>query len=523
MKEKFKKFSPPIAKKIKKNLKKFDSVRFDNYHWLNNRNDPNVIDYLEKENDYYEKMNSENKNFRDNIYREIKNRIKEDDQSVPYFFNEYWYITKYALDKDYPIHTRKKGSMSSREEILFDCNKLSKNFSYFNLSNIKISPNNKYAAYSVDTVSRRLYTIKIKNLDTGEDFKDCIENSSGNFTWANDNKTLFYTKKDIQTLRNNKIYRHKLGENSNKDKIVYHEKDNTFHVSVGKSKSNKFIIISSFSTLTTEFRFLNANNPNQKFKLFSKRKRGLEYNISHFGKNFYILSNTDNSKNYKLMITPVNQTDYANWSDVIEHREDVLLQSIDIFKNYLVISERFNGLCRINIKSWNGSENYYINFKGETYSCYTTTNINFDTDILRYVHNSFTDPAQVIDFNMKTRKRIIRKEQKVLDDSFKKENYQSERIWANSEDGVKIPISIVFKKGLKKNGKNPLLLYGYGSYGNIIDPHFSISRLSLLNRGFIFAIAHVRGSEYMGRDWYDNGKLLKKKTHSKILFLQLNI
>ena len=255
--------------------------------------------------------------------------------------------------------------------------------------------------------------------------------------------------------------------------------------------------------------------PKKNFKLFNKRKRGLEYSVSHYGKDFYIITNTDNSKNYKLMKTPIFNTEYKNWKDVIKHRDDVMLEGIDIFKDYLVISERFNGLSRINIKKWDDSENYYLDFKSETFSSYTTTNIDFDTDILRYGFNSMTEPALVIDFNMKTKEKTIRKQQQVLDSDFKKENYISERLWAPSSDGVKIPISIVYKKGLKKNGKNPLLLYGYGSYGNTIDPYFSISRLSLLDRGFVFAIAHVRGSEYLGREWYENGKLFKKENTFK--------
>ena len=508
---KLKKNYPPSPKKKPKNLKKFDSIRVDNYYWLKNRNDPDVIKYLEKENDYYEKKTSHTKEFQDKIFKEIKNRIKEDDKSVPYFLNGYWYITKFKKDKDYPIYVRKKETLDSKEQILFDCNFLAKNYDFFNLSNIKISPDNKLAAYSIDTVSRRLYTIKIKNLETGEFLNDCIDNTSGNFAWGNDNTTLFYTNRDSETLRNDKIYKHVLGTNSKDDELVFHEKDNTFYTNVSKSKSNKFIVISSYSTLTSEFQFLNADTPHDDFKLFSKRKRGLEYSINHFENYFYIITNTDNSKNYKLMKTSVKNTDYNNWINVIDHRKDVLIEGIDVFKNYLVVSERSNGLNRINIKKWDDSEDYYLDFNCETYSAYTTNNIDFNTNILRYGFNSLTNPPCVIDFNMETKEKTIRKQQQVLDPDFDKDNYISERIWSKSEDGTDVPISLVYKKGLQKNSKNPLLLYGYGSYGNTIDPYFSISRLSLLNRGFIFAIAHVRGSEYMGREWYENGKLLNKK------------
>ena len=508
---KLKKNHPPSPKKNPKYLKKFDSIRVDNYYWLKNRNDPDVIKYLEKENDYYEKKTSHTKEFQDKIFKEIKNRIKEDDKSVPYFLNGYWYITKFKKNKDYPIYVRKKETLDSKEQILFDCNFLAKNYDFFNLSNIKISPDNKLAAYSIDTVSRRLYTIKIKNLETGEFLNDCIDNTSGNFAWGNDNTTLFYTNRDSETLRNDKIYKHVLGTNSKDDELVFHEKDNTFYTNVSKSKSNKFIVISSYSTLTSEFQFLNADTPHDDFKLFSKRKRGLEYSINHFENYFYIITNTDNSKNYKLMKTSVKNTDYNNWINVIDHRKGVLIEGVDVFKNYLVVSERSNGLNRINIKKWDDSEDYYLDFNCETYSAYTTNNIDFNTNILRYGFNSLTDPPCVIDFNMETKEKTIRKQQQVLDPDFNKDNYISERIWSKSEDGTDVPISLVYKKGLQKNSKNPLLLYGYGSYGNTIDPYFSISRLSLLNRGFVFAIAHVRGSEYMGREWYENGKLLNKK------------
>lgn len=510
MKHPLKKILPPSAKKIPKELKRFDSKRVDNYFWLKDRDDSEVIEYLEKENDYFKKMTSDTEDFQEIIYKEIKNKIKEDDQSVPYFLNGYWYLTKYQKNKNYPVYLRRKSDLNSKDQILFDCNLLAEGYEYFNLSNIKISPNNKFAAYSIDTLSRRLYTIRIKNLQTGEVLNDQIINTSGGFAWANDNKTLFYTNRDSDTLRNDKILRHEIGTKSKDDKIVFHEKDNTFYTSVSKSKSNKFIIISSHSTLTSEFQFLDANKPLDNFRLFNQRKRGLEYSINHYEKFFYIITNIDNAKNYKLMKTPIGGTDYENWINVIDHRKDVLIEGIDIFKNYLVISERANGLNRINVRKWDDSESYYLDFKSETFSLYTTTNVDFDTNILRYGFNSLTQPPSIIDFNMSTKKKTIRKQQQVLDDNFKNKNYTSERIWSQSEDGTKIPISLVYKKGLIKNNKNPLLLYGYGSYGNTIDPYFSISRLSLLDRGFVFAIAHVRGSEYMGREWYDEGKLLKK-------------
>lgn len=500
----------PKADKIPISFKKHDDLRIDNYYWLNEKENPEVIDYLERENDYYNKMTAHTKDFQEKLFEEIKGKIKEDDQSVPYFINGYWYVTKYKKDMDYPVYIRRKDSISAKDEVLFNCNELAKDHEYFNLSNIQISSNNKFAAYSFDTVSRRLYTIKIKNLETGKIFNEEINNSSGSFVWANDNSTLFYTNRDSKTLRNHKIFKHKLGTKSVDDQLVYHEKDKTFYTNVSRTKSNKFVVISSFSTLTSEFQFVDADNPDDDFKLFSKRIKGVEYSVNHFENYFYIITNRDNAKNYKLMKASLFNTEFDKWENVIDHREDVLIEGIDIFKDYLVVSERFNGLNRINVKRWDNTENYFINFNNDTYTSYTSTNIDFNTNILRYVYSSMTEPYSVIEFDMKSKEKSVIKQHLVIDENFNKDNYISERIWAEAADGMKIPISLVYKKGLVKGGSNPLLIYGYGSYGNTIDPSFSISRLSLLDRGFIYAIAHVRGSEYLGRDWYEDGKLFNK-------------
>ena len=505
-----KEITPPILKKVPKSLIKFNDERIDNYYWLRERENPCVIDYLNSENDYYKKMTLHTKDFQDKLFHEIKNKIKQEDQSVPYFLNGYWYVTKYKENLDYPIYFRYKDSLKSKEEILFDCNKLAQSHDYFNLSNFKVSPNNKIVAFSVDTVSRRLYTIKFKNLDNGEILKDEIINTSGTFAWASDNSTLFYTNRDTQTLRNDKIFKHKIGDALVNDKLVFHETDETFYTNVSKSKSNKFIIISSSSTLTSEFQFLSSNKPDDQFTLFNKRERGVEYSISHFEDHFYIITNKNDAFNYKLLRTELKNTSSENWIEVIEHRENVLIEGIDIFKDFLVVSERFNGLNRINIKPWNGSESYYLKFESETFSCYTTGNLDFDSKKLRYAYNSLNEPHSIIEFDMFSKDKIILKQNQVLDTKFSKDNYITKRIWADSRDGTKIPISIIHKKNIKKDGTNPLLLYAYGSYGNTIDPTFSISRLSLLDRGFVFAISHVRGSEYLGRSWYEDGKLLNK-------------
>ena len=505
------KIQPPIAKQIPTQLEKFDDIRTDNYFWLNDRENPEVIDYLNKENQYYEAMTAHTKDFQKDLFEEMKARIKEDDESVPYLYNGYYYITRFEKGRDYPIYSRKKGSLSANEEIMFDCNELAKGHKYFQLSGLSISIDNQLAAYAVDTVGRRIYTLQIKNLRTGDILSDTIENTTGNSTWANDNKTLFYTNQDAKTLRSDKVLKHRLGTETTQDELVYFEADDTFDVSVGKEKSKKYILISSSSTLTTEFRILLADNPNGKFKVFQKRVRGLEYSISYYGGHFYIVTNKDKATNFKLMKTPEKATNRKNWEEVIMHREDVLLEDIDIFRDFLVVSERSNGLNRIRIIPWNGDVEYFLPFESETYTAYTTANIDFDTDILRYGYQSMATPSSVIDFNMKTKEKEIKKEQQVLGGKFDKNNYLEERVWATAKDGTKIPISMVYKKDLKKDGKNPLLLYAYGSYGHSMDAYFSSTRLSLLDRGFIYAIAHVRGGEDLGRPWYEGGKLAKKK------------
>ena len=505
------KILPPIAKIIPHELEKHGHVRIDNYYWLNDRENLEVIDYLNQENEYYNKSTAHTKDFQKDLFEEMKARIKEDDSSVPYFFNGYYYITRFEKGKDYPIHSRKKGSLEAPEEIMFDCNEMAKDHSYFNLNGVSISEDNKWVSFGVDTVSRRQYTIQIKNLETNEILPLKIENTTGGATWAGDNQTLFYSRKDEVTLRPDRIYKHKLGSNPADDVVVYFEKDDTFNVSVYKSKSKKYIIISSESTLTSEFQTLLSSTPDEKFKVFQKRTRELEYSISHYEDSFYILTNKDDATNFKLMTTPEDKTSKESWVDLIPHREEVLLEGIDIFKDYLVVSERFDGLNKIRIMPWSGEGEYYLPFELETYTAYTTTNIDFDTEILRYGYQSMAIPSSLIDFNMRTKEKTILKEQEVLGGKFDKNNYSEERIWATADDGTKIPMSIVYKKGIKRNGKNPFLLYAYGSYGMTMEPYFSTTRLSLLDRGFVYAIAHIRGGEDMGRMWYEDGKLLKKK------------
>ena len=506
-----KKTKPPLATIKPKTLEKHGDLRIDNYFWLNDRENPDVIDYLNKENEYYSTQTADTKGFQTELFNEMKSRIKEDDESVPYLYNGYYYITRFEKGQDYPIYSRKKASLDAPEEIMFDGNEMAKDHKYFQLSGISISNDNQFALYALDIVGRRIYSLHIKNLITGEILSDKIENVTGNATWANDNKTIFYTHQDEKTLRSDKVYKHKLGSEASKDVLVYFEKDDTFNVGVSKSKSKKYITISSSSTLTDEYQMILADEPDSEFKVFQKRVRGLEYTISHYGDSFYIVTNADKATNFKLMKTPETATSKENWKDLIPHRKEVLIEGIDIFKEYLVVSERSNGLNKIRVLPWSGKGEYYLPFEIETYTCYTTTNVDFDTDILRYGYQSMATPSSVIDFNMKTKTKEIKKEQQVLGGKFDKNNYIEQRLWAAATDGTKVPISVVYRKGIQKSGKNPLLLYAYGSYGISMDPYFSSTRLSLLDRGFIYAIAHIRGGEDLGRQWYEDGKLLKKK------------
>lgn len=502
---------PPRADKIAKKLKAHNDIRTDNYYWLNNPEDEKVISYLEAENVYYEAMTAHTQKLKTDLFEEMKARIKEDDQTVPFKWNGYYYITRYETGKDYPIHTRKKDSLEAPEEILFDVNEMAKGHSYYNLKGLNVSEDNKLIAFGVDTLSRRKYDIFIKNLETGEIYSERIPLTTGSATWGNDNKTLFYTRKDEKTLRADRIYRHTLGTDPSEDVLVYTETDETFGTYVGKTKSKKYIYIGNYSTLTSEYRILDANNPKGEFKVFQPRERGLEYAISHFEDNWYILTNKDEATNFKVMKTPEDKTSKENWSDMIPHRNDVLVENVDIFKDYMVLSERKNGLSQLRIIGWDTKSDYYLPFDNETYTAYTTQNPEFNTKMLRYSYTSLNTPASTIDFNMETKEKTILKETAVLGGEFDKNNYETERLWATAHDGTKIPISVIYRKGMEKNGKNPTLIYGYGSYGATIDPYFSSVRLSLLDRGFIYAIAHVRGGEYMGRQWYEDGKLLKKK------------
>ncbi len=512
----------PIAEKQVKKLSIHGDTRIDNYFWMRLTDEQKtakkkdeqtrkVEAYLRAENAYFDEVTVYTNAFQESLFREMKSRIKEDDTSVPYKENGYFYNTRYEKGKQYPIYTRKKETLEASEEIMFDVNTEAKGYDYFQLGGLNVSPNNKLVAFAVDTLSRRQYVIRIKNLETGEVYKDEIKNTTGGSVWANDNKTLYYTLKDPITLRSSKIFKHTLGTDTSEDVEVFHEDDDTFNTYVYKTKSKKYIVIGSYNTVSSEYRVLSADNPKEAFKVIQSRERDLEYSITHFEDSFYILTNKDNAKNFKLMKTPIAKTGKENWVDIIPHREDTLLEDMSIFKEYLVLEERHNGLSKIRIKRWDGTKDEYLPFDEETYSVQVYINPEFDTDIFRYSYNSFTTPNAVIDYHMKDRSKEIKKEQQVLGGKFDKSNYKSERVWATARDGKKVAISLVYHKNTKPGKNTPLLQYAYGSYGYTIPDGFSTTRLSLLDRGFVYALTHVRGGQYLGRDWYEDGKMLYKK------------
>lgn len=498
---------PPVAKKMTKKLTIHGDTRIDNYYWMNERENPEVIAYLEAENKYKEAVMKHTEPLQDSLFKEIKSKIKQEDESVPYKRNGYFYFNRTAPEKEYYLICRKKGTLDAAEEIMFDINRMAEGYEFFSVGGSSVSPNNKMAAIGIDTVSRRQYTVYFKNLETGEFLDDAIPLTTGSAVWANDNKTVFYVLKDEVTLRSEKIMKHTLGTSVESDEEVFSEDDDTFNTFVFKTKSEKYLIIGSESTVTSEYRFLDANNPNGTFKIIQPRTRGLEYQVEHFGNDFYIRTNL-NALNFKLVKTPVTATEKENWEEVIAHRDDVLFEEFVVFKNYLVVSERKEGITQLRVMPWK-EEEFYISFDEEVFTVRPNVNLDFDSEVFRFSYTSLTTPNSIFDFNVKTKERILLKHDEVLG-GFDKNNYETKRIYATAMDGTKIPMSLVYRKGLKKNGNNPALIYGYGSYGATMDPSFNIRRLPLLDRGFVYAIAHIRGGQINGRAWYEDGKLLKK-------------
>ncbi|MDF2158095.1 S9 family peptidase [Algoriphagus sp. CAU 1675] len=500
----------PKAKKIEKVLEIHGHKRIDPYYWMRDRENPEVIEYLELENNYLKAQMKDTASFQELLFEEMKGRIKEDDQSVPYFKSGYYWYARYEKGGEYPIYCRKMGSLDAEEEILLNVNELAHGKSYFHVAGISVSPDQKIVAFPVDDVGRRIYTIQFKNLETGELLSESIPEITGNMAWAADSKHLFYSKQDPETLRSFQIFRYEFGSGSNSSVLIFEEIDEEFTCQVHKSKSEEYLFIHSESTISSEMHFLKANDPTGEFKTLQERIPYLEYAADHYKDHFWIRTN-DQAQNFKVVKAPVSNPQKENWEDFIPHRETVLIEDFDIFSGFFVSQERSNGLTQIHILPWDGSPGHALHFEDETYTAWISTNPEYETEILRFGYNSLVSPSSVFDYHMVTKEKTLLKQQEVMG-GYNQEAYHSERIWAKAQDEVMVPVSLVYKKELfKKDGSNPLLLYAYGSYGFSMDAYFSSNRLSLLDRGFVFAIAHIRGGEDLGRHWYEEGKLLKKR------------
>ena len=499
----------PVAEIIPYEMIIHGHTRVDNYYWLNEGDNPEVIEYLEAENAYTGAVLKHTEALQEKLYDEIVGRIKQDDQSVPTLDNGYYYYTRYEEGKEFPIYCRKKESMDAEEEILLNVNDMAEGYGYYQVSGLSVSPDNTYLSFGVDTLSRRKYTLHFKNLETGEILSQSIPLTNGYAVWVNDNRTIFYTTKDDMTLRSDRVWRYTINEDPSARREVYFEADDTYSVYVGKTKSRKYIGIYSSSTLSDEIRFLDADKPEGQFAVFHPRERDLLYSVDHYKDRFLVLTN-DNAPNFRLMETPTNKTGKSNWKELIPHQPNILLTGIQVFADYLVLSERESGLTQIRIMPWDGSESHYLDFGEETYSAYAMNVPDFDSRYLRFYYSSLTTPGSSFEYDMETREKNLLKQEEVLG-GFSSEDYETKRVYATAQDGVQVPISLVYRKGLEMNGENPALLYGYGSYGFSQDARFSSARLSLLDRGFVFAIAHIRGGQEMGRYWYEDGKLLNKK------------
>jgi oligopeptidase B len=501
--------SPPRAKQVPHRLERHGHVRIDEYYWLNNRDNPEVLDYLQAENEYAAALRSHVRDLERTLFEEITGRIQQTDLSVPFKLGDYLYYTRFEEGKEYALYCRKKGSLTSPEEVMVDGNVLAQGHDYFSLGNWKISSGQDILAYAIDTRGRRTYTIGFQNLTTGETMGECLSSVTGNMEWGNDNHTLFYTRQDPDTLRSFQVFRHRLGTDPRLDSLVYEESDDTFSVYVEKTKSQRFLLLGSHQTITNEYWFLNADTPEEEFRIFQARERGHEYDVDHLGDYFWIRTN-DQAKNFRLMKTSLNATDKHQWQEIIPHRHDVFFEGFELFHNYLVVEERMQGLIHLRVVSHQDGTEHELDFGEPAYLAVLGDNCEVETPYLRFGYTSMTTPMTIYDYHMETREKVLLKQEPVLG-GFHISHYQTERLLAPTSDGSAIPISLVYRKGFSRNGTHPLLLYGYGSYGASMDASFSSPRLSLLDRGFVYALAHVRGGEELGRQWYEDGKLLNKK------------
>jgi oligopeptidase B len=500
--------NPPLAPEIPHEITEAGHTRNDPFFWLREKAQPAVLKYLQAENRYTETTLKHTEKLRETIYHEMRRRIKEDDVSVPQKIGDYYYYSRTETGKQYAVHCRKKGSLDAHEEVILDENELAKGQKYFRVGILSVSPDHKLLAYSTDTNGRETYVIRIKTLETGELWPDEIGNSSYSFAWANDNKTFFYDQLD-DAHRPYKALKHILGTSVNQDATAYEEKDARFFLEITKSRSEKFIFVSVESERASEVRFLDADHPEGVFTLIRPRENDLLYSVDHHSDRFFIVTN-ENAKNFKVVETPVASPDKEHWKDFLPYDSQVQIDAVDAFENHLVISERRNGLQAIQVCDLKSGETHEINFDEPTYEVSLDRNPVFNTGIVRIDYSSFITPNSVIDYDMVSRRKELKKEAPVLG-GYKKSDYASERVFARADDGVEIPISLFYKKGFRKDGTAPLLLTGYGAYGNSTDANFSSSTISLVDRGFVFAIAHIRGGGELGRTWYDDGKLLKKK------------
>lgn len=498
---------PPVPKRIPHELTAHGHIRTDNYFWMNQREEPEVLAHLNAENEYTAFVLNPVNDLMEELYNEMTGRIKKDDETVPYLKNGYYYMTRYRGESEYPVYVRWRAAGKKQEELLFNLNELAEEHSYFSDNYHYISPDNRYAAIGFDTVSRRNYTLHVKDLTTREFLPVSIPMTTGTAAWGADSKTIFYTVRDPKTLRSYKVMRHVLGTDPSSDKAVFEEKDEAFYASVFNSKSGHYIIIASTSTMTSEMRILDANRPSDDFILVEPRRRGHEYFIYPAKDKLYIRTN-DDAVNFRVMVTDIGKPGRKHWKELYPYNPDVLTETIEVFDEYYVAGERFNGLGRFYVRDINGN-GHHIAMEEESFVLGTSVNAELTSGVFRFVYSSLTTPRSVYDYDMKSRKKTLLKETEIRG-SFNKSNYETRRVFATAPDGTKIPVSLVYRKGLRQDGDNPALIYGYGSYGYSMEPWFRSSVVSLLDRGFVYAIAHVRGGEEMGRIWYENGKLLKK-------------
>jgi oligopeptidase B len=503
---------PPIAAAKPHSVTSPFGARTDPYYWLRDdeRADPEVLAYLQAENAFRERSMAAAKPLENALYEEIVARLKQDDSTVPYRKNGYWYNTRFEPGKEHPIFARRKTSLDAPEEILLDANSLAAGHDYYRIDALEVSPNGEWLAFCEDTVGRRQYTLRFKNLGSGEIRPDAIPDVESDLAWANDNKTVLYVEKDPQTLLGLYVKKHVLGEDPKRDALVFEQCDHTFYTAVSKSKSDAFVFIRMESTLSSEWRYARADDPLLEFEIFRPHEPDHEYDIEHLGDSFIVRSNWQ-ARNFRLARVPVGgHADRAEWLDVVAHRDAVFIEDFDVFAGFLALSVRSGGLRKICIHMLEGGSEFFIASDEPAYSTSISVNPELNTEIVRYAYSSLTTPTTLYDYNVRTRQQVLLKRDPVLG-SFDPNDYVTEFLAAPALDGAQVPVSLVYRKGFVRDGSAPLLQYAYGAYGLSTDPSFSPARLSLIDRGFVYAIAHVRGGQEMGRAWYDDGRLLRKK------------